>query len=396
MKQILLLIVYLISILAGFACNRTIDKKNISLVWESLSTQGLDSDLAKGVSAAYVAYIDDRLIVAGGANFPEDPPYKDGSKVLYDEIMLYDEETCTWIEIGRLHHKSAYGVSIATRNNVFWIGGNTDFGSLNESYKVLFNNDNTVRLESFISLPISLDNFAGCSINNQLFVGGGNADGRASNCFYTINLDKDEQWIRLSDFPGLPRVQPTMSSLEIGGKIYIYLMGGFFGGDSKNNPYVSTDVLRYDVQEETWEVVAVQEDEDLLIPFSLVGSTSMSYDNRYIVCFGGVDYDIFLNAITSQYNIEYNSELSDDSKKALKKEFSEKYLTQSQEYYNFSKKSRVFDSYKGTWRTIDQSSNVARAGATIVYNKNKFWLVQGELKPGVRSPQTWMGTIHTK
>ena len=38
--------------------------------WSKLSTEGLMGDLSKGISAAYAALIDGKLIVAGGANFP--------------------------------------------------------------------------------------------------------------------------------------------------------------------------------------------------------------------------------------------------------------------------------------------------------------------------------------
>ena len=57
-----------------FSCNQTkseTSKNNtMKINWSKLSTEGLMGDLSKGISAAYAALIDGKLIVAGGANFP--------------------------------------------------------------------------------------------------------------------------------------------------------------------------------------------------------------------------------------------------------------------------------------------------------------------------------------
>jgi len=68
-------------------------------------------------------------------------------------------------------------------------------------------------------------------------------------------------------------------------------------------------------------------------------------------------------------------------------------MTQPVEYYNFNKECRVFDTESNTWKTIDTISFAARAGATLVFSKNKFYAVQGELKPGVRTKVSMKGTV---
>ena len=95
-----------------------------------LTADGLSGDLAKGVSASYAALIDGKLIVAGGANFPDKLGFEGGSKVFYDEIMLFDEVQNVWRQIGKLPQKSAYGVSVPVSDGTLWIGGNTANESL--------------------------------------------------------------------------------------------------------------------------------------------------------------------------------------------------------------------------------------------------------------------------
>ena len=128
-------------------------------------------------------------------------------------------------------------------------------------------------------------------------------------------------------------------------------------------------------------------------PFSLGGATAMTFENRYILCLGGVNHDIFLDAITTQYNIGYNSELTDNEKRDKNLEFSKFYMTQLIDYYKFNTVCRVYDTQIGKWSVIDSTTDAARAGATLVYEDKQFYVVQGELKPGVRSASTFKGEI---
>lgn len=358
-----------------------------------LPVSGLSGNLAKGVSATYAAYIDGNLLVAGGANFPGKLGFEGGSKAFYDEIFLLSAAREKWEIIGQLPRPSAYGVSVPVTDGALWIGGNTSDGSLSEGYKVTLSENGTLQLAPIPTLPATMDNFAGCSIANNVFVGGGNENAIPSNAFYCMNSKTDTTWTKLHDFPGNPRVQPVMTALEIGHKTYIYLMGGFFGGSATEKPAMATDVLRYSVSEGKWEKVCEQIDAQTKKPFSLGGAAAMPIDNRYILCMGGVNHDVFLEALTAQYDIDNDSTISAEEKRDRNIEFLKNYMTQPIEFYKFNPEYRVFDTHTNSWTTIHISPNGARAGATLVYNGHTFYAVQGELKPGVRTPETWKGEI---
>ena len=170
-------------------------------------------------------------------------------------------------------------------------------------------------------------------------------------------------------------------------------MGGFFGGDNNLKPAMATDILRYNASSEEWTKVGEQIDSETKEVFSLGGATAMTFENRYILCLGGVNHDIFLDAITTQYNIGYNSELTDNEKREKNLEFSKFYMTQPVNYYKFNSECRVYDTQTGKWSVIDNTTDAARAGATLVFDANQFYTVQGELKPGVRSASTFKGEI---
>ena len=152
---------------------------------------------------------------------------------------------------------------------------------------------------------------------------------------------------------GIPRVQPVMAGIKNAERNYVYLLGGFFGGDKFHLPKMAKDVYRYCVEDSTWEKVGEQIDPDTQKPFSLAGAVAMPLQNRYILCMGGVNYDIFLNAITTQYNINFNRLLTDEEKKQKNNAFSKIYMTQPIAYYKFNPECRIFDTKTNRWQTID-------------------------------------------
>lgn len=391
------LLIFMIFAIAAFSCNHLksdINKSdNMEINWVELSTKGIENDLSKGVSAAFAAIIDDKLIVTGGANFPGKLGFEGGTKAFYDEIFIYDDAVQEWSIIGNFPSPIAYGVSVNVADGALWMGGNNADSSFTSTYYVSIDSDKNIKITPFIDLPVTMDNFSGSSIGDMVFVAGGVVDGKPSNSIYCINIKTDSVWTRLPNFPGTPRVQPVLSSIEMDGDIYLYLMGGFFGGDENLKPSMATDILKYDVKTKEWSVAGEQIDPESNKPFSLGGATAMSVENRYILCMGGVNYDIFLDAITSQYNIGFDSQLSPEQKRDKNLEFSKFYMTQPVEYYKFNHECRVFDTLTGKWTIIDNTTDAARAGATLVYKDNLFYVVQGELKPGVRSAKTFKGEI---
>lgn len=376
------------------SCHNEKNEK-MKIIWTRLPVKGLDGNLQKGVSAAYAALIDGKLIVAGGANFPGKPGFEGGSKASYDEILLFDSGQNTWNIIGYLPQPSAYGVSVPVSDGALWIGGNTPTESLASCYKVSAPEGDPIELKPFIPLPLAMDNFAGCAVDDMVFVGGGNVNGKPSNAFYCIDAKNDSAWRVLPDFPGIPRVQPVMAAIKKDGKQYVYLLGGFFGGNTDSKPAMATDVLRYDIAAQSWEAVGEQTDTETGKPFSLGGATAMAVDNKYILCLGGVNYNIFLDAITTQYTIGNDITTSAEEKSRLNLKFSKNYMTQPVEYYRFNPECRIYDINTNRWETIEVTPNTARAGATLVSDGNIFYAVQGEQKPGVRSPETWKGEIHS-
>ena len=381
-------VLFVLSLIILTACTETQKEQSMKIDITTLTTQGLQGDLQKGVSASYAALIDDNLLVAGGCNFPDKLGVEGGKKVFYDEILLFNKTQNQWQTIGKLPEAAAYGVSVAIPDGYLWIGGQTATNSLANCYKVQYSKEKALTLTSFPALPEPLDNFSGASVGSKVFVAGGNASGKASNKVFYINTATDKEWKQLPDFPGDARVQPVLAAIEKDNDTLLYVLGGFFGGDATKTPTMGEKVLAFSLKQQQWHEVALQENPNKEI-FSLTGATALAIDNRYIACFGGVNHSLFINTITDLYHLGKDTSLTDEQRKQKNYDYMSHYMTHPIAYYKFNQECYLFDTHTKQWSVLDTQPDFARAGATLVGTPDEFYLIQGELKPGVRSPKTY-------
>ena len=381
-------VLFVLSLIILTACTETQKEQSMKIDITTLTTQGLQGDLQKGVSASYAALIDDNLLVAGGCNFPDKLGFEGGKKVFYDEILHFNKTQNQWQTIGKLPEAAAYGASVAIPDGYLWIGGQTATNSLANCYKVQYSKEKALTLNSFPALPEPLDNFSGASVGSKVFVAGGNASGKASNKVFYINTATDKEWKQLPDFPGDARVQPVLAAIEKDNDTLLYVLGGFFGGDATKTPTMGEKVLAFSLKQQQWHEVALQENPNKEI-FSLTGATALAIDNRYIACFGGVNHSLFINTITDLYHLGKDTSLTDDQRKQKNYDYMSHYMTQPIEYYKFNQECYLFDTHTKQWLVLNTQPDFARAGATLVGTPSEFYLIQGELKPGVRSPKTY-------
>ena len=381
-------ILIILALLILTACTEAPKERTMKINITTLATQGLEGDLQKGVSAAYAALIGEDLLVAGGCNFPDKLGFEGGKKVFYEAILHFDKNQNQWQTIGKLPEAAAYGVSVAIPDGYLWIGGQTATHSLATCHKVQYTKEKGLTFTDFPALPEPLDNFAGTSIGSKVFVAGGNASGKPSNKVYYIDTATDKEWHRLADFPETASVQPVVAAVAHESDTHLYLFGGFFGGDTIHAPALITSVWRYSLRQQQWQKVATEETADKKL-FTLTGATALAIDNRYIACFGGVNHSLFINTITDLYHLGKDTSLTDDQRKHKNYDYMSHYMTQPIAYYKFNQECYLFDTHTKQWSVLNIQPDFARAGATLVGTPDEFYLIQGELKPGVRSPKTY-------
>ncbi|MBO6027810.1 MAG: cyclically-permuted mutarotase family protein, partial [Bacteroidales bacterium] len=81
-----------------------------------------DAAYAKGVSAPFCGVVNDALVVAGGANFPDKSLLEGGAKRVYADIWAFSNGD--WAHAGVLPDSTAYGATFAVADALILAGGN--------------------------------------------------------------------------------------------------------------------------------------------------------------------------------------------------------------------------------------------------------------------------------
>ena len=327
-----------------------------------------EEGIAKGVSACYAGLLDGQLIMAGGCNFPGLPPRQGGAKKYYAGIyaaQLSGDTALVWRRIGELPSPAAYGVSVTTPEGVVCIGGNHADGQLDAVFRIRMQDGEAV-LDPLPSLPAGIDNFTGAFAGRRIFVAGGAYAGKASRKALFLDLDAlDRGWQPLPDFPGPRRTQPVSALFEKDGEYTFYLWGGFAGATDGDPVTLSVDGLKYETATGAWTAVAGPADAEGGA-VSLGGGAAAVLSGDRVVATGGVDKDIFYNALIK---------------------LPEGYFEHDPAWYRFGRNILVYDTQADNWSVAATTDETARAGAVLVGDGRTFVNICGELMPGVRSPQ---------
>ena len=346
------------------ACHPTASNTSALSVEKMNGFPAEDSCFLKGVSALYAGVLDGQLIMAGGCNFPHVPVADGGKKVYYDGIYaasLSDDATLQWQEIGLLPEASAYGVTIPTDKGLVCVGGNTAERSLSEAFLLSLQDGGAV-MESLPSLPVTIDNMAGALLDHVIYIVGGNVNGVPSSAVYSLDLDNlAEGWKEEVSVPGNPRVQPVCAAQ--GGKLYVW--GGFSTAGEGREATLSVDGYAYTPSAKEWKQVATPVDESGTA-VSLGGGVALPMGEDAVFCTGGVNKDIFLQALQGIHK-------------------GKEYLSRPVEWYQFNRKLLKYDTKEDKWTVLGDYEQGARAGAAMVSDGSSYYIINGELKPGIRT-----------
>ncbi len=323
--------------------------------------QGFD----KGVSACYCGVINGYLYIAGGCNFPDKPVAEGGKKRFYKAIyaakLNAEGNRLEWKTVGQMPQPAAYGVSVTYENSLIFVGGNNETGGLTTAIR-LRPTATGMQQEALPSLPHALDNMAGAVVGHILYVVGGNCAGVATQKAWSLDLKNTakEGWKEEPSIPGIARVQPIAAALE-GGLLGVW--GGFAPKTDSKAAQLAMNGASYNAGCGTWTALPVPTDalgEEVFTG----GATAIATPQKGVVVVGGVNKDVFLAAINK---------------------LPEGYLLHEPEWYRFN--SRVLCYRDGAWTQLLQHPSVARAGCALAYWDGWLYVVGGELKPGIRTPE---------
>ena len=155
------------------------------------------------------------LLIAGGANFPDEPRWET-SKAWHDRIQVLDLNTPEkgWLELSsRLPRATAYGVSLTHPTfGVVSVGGANGKEHLAEAF-LLRVDANSAEFETLPDLPITLAYATGALDGDRVLIFGGQETPTATEAsarLFELDLGKsDRAWRELEPMPSSGRILPT-------------------------------------------------------------------------------------------------------------------------------------------------------------------------------------------
>ncbi|OOF51330.1 N-acetylneuraminate epimerase [Rodentibacter trehalosifermentans] len=217
-------------------------------------------------------------------------------------------------------------------------------------------------------LPVGIKSGAGALIGDTVYVGLGSGGDK----FYALNLkDSAAQWQEIATFPGGERNQPVAAA--VAGKLYV------FGGLQKNEKgelQLVNDAYQYNPTDNTWTKLPTRS------PRGLVGASGASHgDKIYIV--GGSNLALF--------NGFFQDMVAAGEDKMKKEALTTAYFNQRPEDYFFTTELLSYTPSTNQWRNEGRLPFSGRAGAALTIQGNALMVVNGEIKPGLRTAETHQG-----
>jgi len=304
----------------------------------------------QGISAPFCGYIDDKPLIAGGCNFPQTPAAEGGEKKFYSTIWQLSSKG--WFTSKQqLPRPTAYGASVYTHDWLICIGGTDGQNSLTDVYRI-----NLEERETLPSLPVGIDNAAAAMFDNYIYLVGGQSNGAPQTAVYRLAYPDGEAWEQIATMPGQERQQPCAVVQTAGNGMSLFVFGGFDGQAKK----IADDVLEMDLKTRQWTSHPGSK--------ATVGMSAATSGYSHVLFFGGVNRDVFTNALRGTYG--------------------DGYLAHPAPWYRFNPDVWVYHTITNSWYSIPGKSFLARAGGALIKTSDAYLFLDGESKPGVRASET--------
>lgn len=302
-----------------------------------------------GVAGAFSGYIDGKLLIAGGANFPDRTSLSNGQKQYHRDLYIYDPTEGWQVISDALPAPRAYGVSITLPEGILCIGGcNTN--TCTDEVLLLTLTGRTPRFTPWPSLPRPLANATGALVGDRIYVAGGIEQvhgATATRNFWMLDLhDRERGWQELSSWDGPARAFAVAAAQSDGFDNCFYL---FSGRDFSDNSdwTILQDGYCYNPRLGNWRRLEGE--------FPIMAGTAVPFGTNHILLIGG------RNGINSDDRLL-----------------------------------RLYHTITGTLVEAPAPKGIIFPVTTNAISvDNEIWITSGEISPGVRTPILLHGTLQS-
>lgn len=388
-------IVFIISIIISCGSLELSSQANSAkLVWDEIGEMPPANGQATqpGVAGAFMGISNGALIIAGGANFPLDPPWQGGPKVYHDQIYVLDginSQDQQWVQSSKLNSPVAYGLSIGFDNELICIGGSDGNADLAEVYSLRWDHrQKKILTKELPKLPFALANASGGAINNTIYIAGTD-NVNASKHFLSIDISQPAGgWKRLEPWPGVERSYAMGAVQSNGDYPCFYLFKGRRKTSGGKSEFLS-DGLEYDPRLDAWRTLQDKQGPKQL-PLGLSAGTVVPYGANHILLFGGDNGAVF----SQLESLENKIQAETDPNKRQK--FLDEKTLKMKSHPGFSKDIWAFHTITESWTKLGELPSGSQVTTTAIIEDDNILIPSGEIAPGVRTPKIIQGNISHK
>lgn len=326
----------------------------------------------------------DKLLVGGGANFPEPGLTATRAntlgKVYWDEVFVLDLKSNVWEpKTFKLPRALAYASTISLPEGVLVIGGeghDTPNGNAKSKLKIypevflmsLEDNGQKLDFKPFPSLPRGVSYGAAALVGRTVYL-------QSSGNFLALNLDALSQgWQALPAWPGEGRDLALAAGV---GDKFIVASGRF----KKDGAWlVHKDAYAYDTSKKLWSKLPD-------MPYPAQAGQAYSVQDRYFVVLSG-DRDV------ERWNLQAGLEAERGKASPGTPEWTapNTAITFAFDHHTGNNQAvLVYDTRTGQWSESGYLPGPAPVTTQPVKWRNELLLVSGETNPGKRTPKIWAG-----
>jgi SSS family solute:Na+ symporter len=359
--------------------------------WEvvgSLKDQANPS-IQKGVAGPLVGFHQNVMIIAGGANFPNQMPWEGGVKRYYNEIFIAKKEgegKLKMITAGeRLPVELAYSGCVSLPQGIVCVGGETRSGPSGRVFLISkITDQDKVRITQLPELPIPLTSLTVVSDGSTVYAMGGISLSGPSAKVFALDLSiNNPSWQTLPDLP--VALSHASAAIQSNGQYpCIYLMGGR-SRDLDSSTTFFNHTLRYDPVKREWKELGSIKIQGT--PMFRAAGAAFPTGANYIILVGGDDGIIFNNL----EELDAQIAVSDDPsvKQSLQSQKQNILLS----HPGFNRNVLLYNTITDVWTTYGSLPMDAPVTTQAVKWGSEIFIPSGEIKPGVRTPDFIRATI---
>ncbi|MES2416691.1 MAG: galactose oxidase [Bacteroidota bacterium] len=336
-----------------------------------------------GFAGAINGFSNQALIVAGGANFPDKMPWEQGKKYYSKEIQVLQKQGESWqwdkSFKGELPEPIAYCGNTVTPFGIVYAGGENENGLSDKAYLLKWNaNTHTIEIKSLPNLPRAASNITLTNIGNVVYAAGGDDSNKSSSQFLSIDLDLPVwKWKAL---PNLPIA--LANAVTVAQQNHVYVIGG----RSKNRNGISDlhhSTFAFDLKLHVWKTLAPISDGKNTT--NLSAATGVAIGKNYILIPGGDNGKVFHQI--EVYMSQILAAKTDAEKARLTAEKNELVI----HHDGFYRGVLLYNTLTNRWRKVNELPFLTPVTTTATKHGNYIILSNGEVKPGIRTPNIMLG-----